>query len=78
MPVLLENFPGDIILRDNYLAEILSWIYSLLDQNACVAALQKAALDAGLQIPGLPGGMKMFGTNNSVNVSGASVSVSQF
>jgi hypothetical protein len=49
-----------------------------LDQSACVAALQKAALDAGLQIQGLPGGLKIFGTNNSVNVSGASVSVSQF
>jgi hypothetical protein len=34
-------------VRDNNLAEILSWIYSLLVQNAWVAALQKAALDAG-------------------------------
>jgi hypothetical protein len=49
-----------------------------MDQDACVAALQKAALDAGLQIQGLPGGLKIFGTNNSVNVNGASVSVSQF
>jgi hypothetical protein len=49
-----------------------------LNQNGCVAALQKAAFDAGLQIQALPGGLKIFGTNNSVNVSGASVSVSQF
>jgi hypothetical protein len=49
-----------------------------LDQNGCVAALRKAAFDAGLQIQALPGGLKIFGTNNSVNVSGASVSVSQF
>jgi hypothetical protein len=49
-----------------------------LDQAACVAALQKAAFDAGLQIQSVPGGLKIFGTNNSVNVSGASVSVSQF
>ncbi len=49
-----------------------------LDQAACVAALQKAAFDAGLQIQSVPGGLKIFGTNNSVNVNGASVSVSQF
>jgi hypothetical protein len=49
-----------------------------LDQAACVAALQKAALDAGLQMQAIPGGLKIFGSNNSVNVNGASVSMSQF
>ncbi len=48
------------------------------DQAACVAALQKAAFDAGLQIQAIPGGLKIFGNNNSVNVSGATVSVGPF
>jgi hypothetical protein len=49
-----------------------------LDLAGCVSILQKAAFEAGLQIQAQAGGLKIFGVNNSVNVSGASVSVTQF
>lgn len=46
----------------------------------CVLVLQQAAFEAGLQIQALPDGtgLRVFGINNAVNVTQASVSVSQF
>jgi hypothetical protein len=41
--------------------------------------VQQAAFQAGLQIQAQPnGGLRVFGTNNAVNVTQASISVSQF
>jgi Protein of unknown function (DUF3421) len=45
----------------------------------CMEIVQLAALQAGLQIQAQPsGGLRVFGTNNAVNVTQASISVSQF
>jgi hypothetical protein len=45
----------------------------------CMEIVQQAALQAGLQIQAQPdGGLRVFGTNNAVNVTEASISVSQF
>jgi hypothetical protein len=45
----------------------------------CMAIVQQAAFQAGLQIQAQPdGGLRVFGTNNAVNVTQASISVSQF
>jgi len=45
----------------------------------CMEIVQQAAFQAGLQIQAQPdGGLRVFGTNNSVNVTQASISVSQF
>lgn len=46
----------------------------------CAGILLQAAFQAGLQVQAEAGGkgLKVFGSNNSVNVTGASVSVSQF
>ncbi len=46
----------------------------------CVLVLQQAAFEAGLQIQGQPDGrgLRVFGINNAVNVTGAAVAVSQF
>jgi hypothetical protein len=45
----------------------------------CMEVLQQAAFQAGLQIQAQPdGGLRLFGTNNAVNVTQASISVSQF
>jgi hypothetical protein len=46
----------------------------------CLEIVQQAAFEAGLQIQSQPdgSGLKIFGTNNSVNVTQASVSVTQF
>jgi hypothetical protein len=45
----------------------------------CMEILQQAAFQAGLQIQAQPnGGLRVFGTNNAVNVTQASISVSQF
>jgi hypothetical protein len=51
-----------------------------LSPNDCVAMLLQAAFQAGLQVQSEESGkgLKVFGSNNSVNVTGASVSVSQF
>jgi hypothetical protein len=46
----------------------------------CVSVLQQAAFEAGLQIQAQPDGrgLRVYGINNAVNVTQASVSVSQF
>jgi hypothetical protein len=46
----------------------------------CVLVLQQAAFEAGLQIQAQPDGMglRVYGVNNAVNVTQASISVSQF
>jgi hypothetical protein len=45
----------------------------------CMEVLQQAAFQAELQIQAQPdGGLRVFGTNNAVNVTQASISVSQF
>jgi Protein of unknown function (DUF3421) len=45
----------------------------------CMEIVQQAAFQAGLQIQAQPdGGLRVFGTNNAVNVTQASISVSQF
>jgi hypothetical protein len=45
----------------------------------CMQVVQQAAFQAGLQIQSQPdGGLRVFGTNNAVNVTQASISVSQF
>ena len=46
----------------------------------CVLVLQQAAFEAGLQIQGQQDGrgLRVFGINNAVNVTGAAVAVSQF
>lgn len=45
----------------------------------CMEVLQQAAFQAGLQIQAQPdGGLRIFGTSNAVNVTQASISVSQF
>ena len=51
-----------------------------LSAAQCVSILLQAAFEAGLQIQSEPGGkgLKVFGTNNSLHITGASVSVSQF
>jgi hypothetical protein len=41
--------------------------------------VQQAAFQAGLQIQAQPnGGLRVFGANNAVNVTQASIAVSQF
>jgi len=71
--------PGKITIMNGATGKTVSEpLAPNLDLNACVSVLQQAAFEAGLQIQAQPGGLKIFGTNNSVNVSGASVSVSQF
>jgi hypothetical protein len=48
-------------------------------RQQCMEALEQAAFQAGLQIQAQPdGGLRVFGTNNAVNVTQASISVSQF
>ncbi|MBV9305934.1 MAG: DUF3421 domain-containing protein [Acidobacteriaceae bacterium] len=51
-----------------------------LSPEQCTAILVQAAFQAGLQIQAEAGGkgLKVFGANNSVSVTGASVAVSQF
>jgi hypothetical protein len=50
-----------------------------LAPQQCMEIVQQAALQAGLQIQAQPdGGLRVFGTNNAVNVTQASISVSQF
>ena len=44
----------------------------------CMELVQQAAFQAGLQIQADGSGLRVFGTNNTVNVTQASVSVSQF
>jgi hypothetical protein len=45
----------------------------------CMEIVQQAAFQAGLQIQAQPdGGLRVFGTNNAVNVTQASISLSQF
>lgn len=44
----------------------------------CMEIVQQAAFQAGLQIQADSSGLRVFGTNNAVNVTQASVSVSQF
>lgn len=44
----------------------------------CMEIVQQAAFQAGLQIQADGSGLRVFGTNNAVNVTQASVSVSQF
>ncbi len=45
----------------------------------CMEIVQQAAFQAGLQIQAQPnGGLRIFGTNNAVNVTQASIAVSQF
>ena len=45
----------------------------------CMVIVQQAAFQAGLQIQAQPdGGLRVFGTNNAVNVTQASISLSQF
>ena len=46
----------------------------------CVLVLEQAAFEAGLQIQAQPNGtgLRVYGINNAVNVTGASISVSQF
>lgn len=47
--------------------------------HQCMEIVQQAAFQAGLQIQAQPdGGLRVFGTNNAVNVTQASISVSQF
>jgi len=48
-------------------------------RQQCMEVLQRAAFQAGLQIQAQPdGGLRVFGTNNAVNVTQASIAVSQF
>ncbi len=51
-----------------------------LSPEQCAAVLVQLAFKVGLQIQSEAGGkgLKVFGSNNAVNVSGASVAVSQF
>jgi hypothetical protein len=45
----------------------------------CMEIVQQAAFQAGLQIQAQPnGGLRVFGANNAVNVTQASIAVSQF
>jgi hypothetical protein len=46
----------------------------------CVQIIQQAAFEAGLQIQGQPGGtgLRVYGINNAVNVTQASISITQF
>jgi hypothetical protein len=45
----------------------------------CMEIVQQAAFQAGLQIQAQPnGGLRIFGANNAVNVTQASIAVSQF
>ncbi len=45
----------------------------------CMEIVQQAAFQAGLQIQAQPdGGLRIFGTNNAVDVTQASLSVRQF
>jgi hypothetical protein len=43
-----------------------------------VEVVQQAAFQAGLQIQADSNGLRVFGNNNTVNVTQASISVSQF
>jgi hypothetical protein len=43
--------------------------------DQCLAVLQQAALDAGLQIQTDPKGLKLAGPNNTVQVTGANVTM---
>lgn len=48
--------------------------------HECMEIVQQAAFQAGLQIQSQPdgSGLRIFGTNNAVNITQASISVSQF
>jgi Protein of unknown function (DUF3421) len=71
--------PGTLVVTNGATGKTVS---RQLDANTsaamCLQVLQQAALDAGLQIQSDPKGLKLAGANNSVQVTGANVTLTPY
>jgi hypothetical protein len=71
--------PGTLTVTNGASGQvIIRQLAAHMTAQQCLAVLQQAALDAGLQIQTDPAGLKLVGPNNTVQVSGANVSMKPY
>jgi hypothetical protein len=71
--------PGTLTVTNGVTGKVVSrQLAANLTAAQCLTVLQQAALDAGLQIQSDPNGLKLVGANNTVQVTGANVTMNPY